>query len=151
MKVKKLSARLLKVRAEARDKLVHASSLLVRSEEVACMSVRKRMSSHHRVHCRRKSINLAPDSTITTAELSNGVIPLLKPTKSLVKSVELRLAVSTVVTGQIVPRILSSGQLCNLRVNLKDNRLTDHHLRVRIINVPLLKFFLISFKSNLRD
>ena len=128
----------LKLGTEAHDKLVHASSLLVIAEEVACMSARKKMSSHHRARCRPKSINLAPESTITTLELINGVIPLLKPTKSPVKSVELCLAGSTVAMGQIVPYISSSGQLCNLRANLKDNRPTGHHLHVRIITVPLL-------------
>lgn len=107
--MEKLGTGLLELRTEMHDELIHASILLVAPKREIRMGARERVGSHNRAHRRRESINLAPDSTITTVELVDCVIPLLEPTECLVAGVELCLTRAIVSASEVVPHVSGSG------------------------------------------
>ena len=83
-RVEKLSMGLLKLKAQAHDELLHASGLLMTTTKRAGICAGKRVSSHHRIHSRSKSVDMAPDATVATVELVDSGITMLKFTEGLV-------------------------------------------------------------------
>ena len=72
----------------------------------ACMGKCDRMSNNHRTLNWSKCINLALDFTISTIELIDNIVSLLKATKSMSRA---RPAGATVTAYEVVLHLASSG------------------------------------------
>ena len=79
--------RLLKLKTQMHNELMHASGLLMKLVKRTRVSACKSVGSHNGTSCGSKSIDLTSKIAIVTIELIDGIIILLEPTDHLLEGI----------------------------------------------------------------